>query len=75
LIICNEWSIKAKEYEDIIYNGLFSFIDDLVEPPDNPKTICIADENAFLFMQDNALYYKADHALEFLYENHIPVMK
>src|SRR5579859_2433275 len=36
LIVCDE---GADEYEDIIYDGLFSRIDDLLEPPDDPETI------------------------------------
>jgi hypothetical protein len=50
LIVCDEGGIGANEYEDIIYDGLFSLIDDLLEPPDDPETIRIADDNTFLFM-------------------------
>ena len=75
LIVCNEGEIGADEYEDIIYDGLFSLIDDLLEPLEDPGMICSADENTFIFMQDNAPYHKSTHILEFLAENHVPVMK
>jgi len=75
LIVCDEGGIGADEYEDLIYDRLFSLIDDLLEPPDDPQMIHIADENTFLFMQDNATCHKADPVLEFLHENHVPVMK
>ena len=75
LIVCEEGGIGADEYEDIIYDGLFSLIDDILQPLDDPETIHIADENTFLFMQDNASCHKAHHVLEFLREYHVPVMK
>ena len=75
LIVCDEGGISADKYEDIIYDGLFSLIDDLLEPPDDPETIQIADENTFLFMQDNAPCHKSTCVLEFLAENHIPIME
>jgi len=75
LIVCDEGGISADKYEDIIYDGLFSLIDDLLEPPDDPETIQITDENTFLFMQDNAPCHKSTCVLEFLAENHIPIME
>jgi hypothetical protein len=75
LIVCDEGGIGADEYEDIIYDGLFSLIDDLLEPPEDPGTIQVADENTFIFMQDNAPCHKAEHTLEFLRENRVPVME
>ena len=74
LIVCDEGGIGADEYEDILYDGLFSLIDDILQPPDN-DTIQVADENTFLFMQDNAPCHKAKHVLEFLEENHVPLME
>jgi len=53
LIVCDEGGIGGDEYEDILYYGLFSLIDDILQPPDD-DTIQVADENTFLFMQDNA---------------------
>ena len=42
---------------------------------EDPGTIQVADENVFLFMQDNAPCHKAAEILEFLAENQIPVME
>jgi hypothetical protein len=75
LIVCDEGGIGANEYEDIIYNGLFSLIDDLLELPDDPETIRIVDENIYLFMQDNAPCHKANDILEFLHEHYVPIME
>lgn len=75
LIICDEEGIGANEHEDILYDGLFSLIDDLLESLKDPETIQVADENIFLFMQDNAACHKATEVLEFLAEHNIPVME
>jgi len=74
LIIYDEGGIRADEYEDIIYGGLFSLINDLLEPPEDPGTIQIMEETTFIFMQDNAPCHKATEVLEFLAEN-IPIME
>src|SRR5262249_17790359 len=63
------------EYQEIIYDGLFSLIDDLREPPKDSETIQVAINNTFMFMQDNASCHKAKEVLEFLEENQIPIMK
>ena len=47
------------EYEEIIYNSLFSLIDDLLEVLDDPRTIQIPDIRTYLFMQENAPCHKA----------------
>jgi len=59
LIVYYEGGIGANEYEDILYDGLFSLLDDLLEFSD-------ITENDFIFMQDNALCHKATAILEFL---------
>ena len=74
LIVCDEGGIGANEYEDILYDGLFSLIDDILQPPES-NTIQVADDNTFLFMQDNARCHKAECILEFLKENGVPVME
>jgi len=74
LIVCDDGAIGANEYEDILYDGLFSLIDDLLEPPEDNDTIQIADKNTFLFMQDNAPCHNAEDVLQFLAENRVPVM-
>jgi len=75
LLICDEGRIGADEYEDILYDGLFSLVDDLLEPPEEPEMIQVANENTFVFMQDNAPCHKANSILEFLEENHVPIMQ
>ena len=75
LIVCDQGGIGADEYEEIIYDGLFSLIDDLLEPPEDPGTIQVANENTYIFMQDNAPCHKSTDVLEFLQENHVPVME
>jgi len=50
LIICEERGIGADEYEEILNDSLFSLIDDLLEPSEDSNTICVIDENTFLFM-------------------------
>ena len=39
LIVCNEGGIEANEYEDIIYDGLFSLVDNLLELLEQSETI------------------------------------
>jgi len=75
LIVCDEGGIGADEYEDILYDGLFSLIDDILEPPEDPETIQVASENTLLFMHDNAPCHKAEPILEFLKENRVPIME
>jgi len=74
LVVCDERGIGANEYEDILYDGLFSLIDDILQPTES-DTIHIADESTFLFMQNNAPCYKAECILEFLAENDVSIMK
>ena len=74
MIMCEEGGIGANEYEDILYNGLFSLVDDILQTTES-DTIRVEDENTFLFMQDNAPCHKAECILDFLSENGVPVMK
>ena len=66
MIVCKEGDIGMNKYEDILYDGLFSLIDDLLQLLEDPETIRIANKNAFLFMQDNAPCYKSTITLKFL---------
>jgi len=75
LIICDERGIEVDKYIDILYDSLFSLIDDLLQPPEDPNMIQVTDEHIFLFMQGNTKVYKATKVIEFLIENHIPVME
>ena len=75
LIVCEESGIGTDEYEEILFDSLFSLVDELLEPSDDPEMIQVADENTFLFMQDNASCHKVTCILEFLSENRISVME
>lgn len=75
LIVCDEGGIGADEYEDILYDGLFSLVDDLVGLSEESNTSQIIDEIPYIFMQDNAPCHKATEILEFLAENEISVME
>ena len=39
MIICDEGGIGANEYKDILYDGLFSLIDDLLEILNNTEEV------------------------------------
>jgi hypothetical protein len=73
LIICDEGGIGADEYEDILYDGLFGLIDDILELPDG-DTIEVAGDSTYVFMQDNASCHKAQEVLDFLAQHQVPVM-
>lgn len=74
LVVCDDGGIGANEYENILYDGLFSLVDDILQPPES-DAIQVTDANTFLFMQDNARCHKATCILEFLQKNHVPVMQ
>lgn len=50
LIVCNEGGMCADEYQDTLFDGLFSLFDDLLEPLEDLETIQVAIEQTFLFM-------------------------
>jgi len=50
LIVSDKIGFEEDEYEDIIYDVLFSLTDGLSEPPEDPETICSADQSIFIFM-------------------------
>ena len=50
LIVCEQGGIGTDEYENILYDGLFSLIDDLLQPLEDSETIGIANDNACLFI-------------------------
>jgi len=66
--------IGSDEYMDILYDGLLSMVDDLLQPPQGTDTIQVVDENTLLFMHDNAPCHKTEDVHELLQENNIPVM-
>ena len=71
MIVCEEGGIGVDKYEDILYDGLFSLIDDLLEPPEDPETIQVATQDTYLFMQDNTPCHKAKDILNFLEKNNV----
>ena len=75
MIICDEDGIGANEYEDTLYDELFSLINDLLAIPDDVEEVQVANENAYVFMQDNACCHKVNDVLEFLQENNVPLME
>jgi len=54
LLTLEQGGIGSDEYQEILYDGLLSFIDDLTAAPTNTNTIQVADETTLLFMHDNA---------------------
>ena len=74
-MILESGGIGSEEYEEILYDGLLSMIDDLLQPPEDVDTIVVANNNAFLFMHDNAPCHKTRDITQLLEENNIPVMK
>ena len=50
LLVYDEGGIGADEYEDILYDGLFLLVDDLLEPLEERETIRVANENTLIFM-------------------------
>ena len=66
LIMYDESSMGVNKYEDTLYNSLFPLIDDLLAIPDKSKKVQIANENTFVFMQDNARCHKVNDVLQFL---------
>lgn len=65
-IVCENEGIRAKECEDILYDGLFSLIYDLLEPSEDPGTIQVATEDIYILMQDNASCHRSNEVLQFL---------
>ena len=74
LMVFDEGGVGSDEYMDVILDGLLSFIDDLLAPPEDPETIRVREENAFIFMQDNAACHKTKEIMRLLEEEKIPVM-
>ena len=63
------------EYEDILYDELFSLIDDLLTPLEDTDLIQVATEDTFVFMQDNAPCHKSTEVLDFLVEHQVPLIE
>ena len=66
--------IGSDEYMDILYYGLLSIVDNVLQPPEGADTIQVVAENTLLFMHNNALCHKTEDVRELLQENNIPVI-
>ena len=75
LIVCESESVDSEAYSEILFNGLLSFVDNLLEVPNDPTTINVATENSLFFMHDNTPCHKSTDVKEILEETNIPVMK
>jgi hypothetical protein len=69
LIVCDKEAIGEAEYEDILYDRLFSLIDDFLTFLENTDLIQIAIKNTFIFMQGNPPCHKSTEVLNFLAEH------
>jgi len=59
---------------DILYDGLLSTINDLLQSSEDLNIIEVMNENTLLFMHDNAPCHKTEKMHEFLQENNILMM-
>ena len=74
MIVCDDEGIGADEYEDILYDSLFSLIDDTLNPSEDSDVIQNTTPDTYVFMQDNSPCHKAKDVLDFLKENQVPLM-
>jgi len=74
-MIFDKGGVGSDEYIEVILDSLLSFVDDLLEQPEEDDTIRVHDENTFIFMQDNMNYHKTTEILDLLREEEIPIMK
>jgi len=75
LLTFEQGGIGSEEYQEVLYDGLLSLVDDLTAAPTDTDTNQVADENTLLFMHDNATCHKTPDVQRLLQENNIPVMK
>ena len=73
-LILEAGGIRSKEYEEIIYDRLLSIVSDLLQLPEDHKTIIIVNSNSFLFMHNNVSYYKTENISQLLGENSTLIM-
>ena len=66
LIIYNKEGIRVDKYNEILYDRLFTLIDDLLELSEDLVIIQVMDKNFFLFRQDNTIYFRAIEVLNSL---------
>jgi hypothetical protein len=68
-----ERRIESDEYQDILYDSVFSVIDDIRIPSEGADTTSAIVENTLLFVHDNAPCHTAPKIPALLIEN-IPVL-
>jgi len=73
LITFEQGEIGSEEYQDVLYDGLLSMVDDLSTPPTS-ETLTVINAADFIFVHDNATCHKMPDVQQLLNENHIPVM-
>jgi len=73
LLTFEQGGIDSGKYMDILLEGLIPMIDDLFTSDDS-NTIKVANEDTFLFMQDNASCHKTCDILDLLEKNEILTM-
>lgn len=82
MLAFEQGGIGSDEYEDILYNGLLRFLDDLDETEEQTDSdweemerTLIRRPRPYLFMHNNAPCHKTADVAELLANNSIPVMK
>ena len=70
----NQGEIGAVEYIEMLPDGLVLMIDDLLKKPVDQDTICFANENSLVFMQNNAPCHRGHQVFKFLQDCSVPVM-
>src|SRR5579862_6165751 len=67
--------IGTDEYIDILADGPFSFIDDIVGGPDDEETIRMGPPEHYIFQQDGAPCHTSAETNSVLQDHDIPVME
>jgi DDE superfamily endonuclease/Transposase len=75
MIICDAGNVNADRYLGILEEGVITFIETLLTPPDGADTIEVATDDAFLFMHDNAPCHTAVKVTKYLKQRRIHTMK
>ena len=66
--------IEAEEYIEVLCDGLFFMIDDLLRLSEDPDAVATIDRHAFLFMHDNARCHVASSVKKLLEDYGISIM-
>lgn len=74
-ITLEQGGVDTDAYMEILYDGLFGMIEDVIGAPDNLSDSSNIDADALLFMHDNAPCHSSQDIKDLLEEHHISVMK